>query len=115
MTAGAGDGGAAGPVVPVGRRVQREARCGVWEPHQELFDKETVVEDDDFERQGSGLLISEIRILDRRQAGLVAILEHSPQLLARHGRAPRYDQSRVTQIDEPDFTAVLDAPPPAQL
>ncbi len=91
-------------------------RSGVWEPYQEFFDQETVVEDNNaFGSQGSGLLIREIGIVDRRQADLIAFAEHSPQLLARYRRASRYDQSCVTQVDEADLTTFLDAPPPTQL
>ena len=61
----------------------------------------SIVEDDGaLRRQGSGLLIGKIGIADRRQPDLVAIPEHSPQLLARDDGLSRYHQSRVTQIDE---------------
>lgn len=90
-TTGAGHGGTACPVVPVDGRVQGEIGSGVSEPYQELLDQETVIEDDNaFRRQRSGLLIREIGIVDRRQAELVAIPEHSSQLLARHDRASLY-------------------------
>lgn len=113
MAAGGCDGGAAGPVVPVGGRVQRETLSGVREPHQELLDQETVVEDNNaFGSQGSGLLIGEVGIVDRRQAGVVAIPEHSPQLLACDRGASGYDQSCVAKIDEADLAALFDAPPP---
>ena len=61
------------------------------------------------------MLVRELRIVDRREAELVSIPEHSPELLAGDRCPSRYDQSCVTKIDETDLAAMLDTPPPAQL
>ncbi len=96
MAAGAAAAAPAGSVVPVGGGVHGEARSDVREPHQELLDQETVVEDESAPgSQGSGLLIGEIGIVDSRQADVVALPQHSPQLLARDDRPSRDDQSVV--------------------
>lgn len=59
-------------------------------------------------------LIGHIGVGDRRQAGLVAILEPAPQLLSRHRQPTAINQGGVTEIDEADLTALVDAPTPSQ-
>ncbi len=45
------------------------------EPNEKLFDQEPVVENDMlFWRQPSGPLIGKIGVVDRREAGLIALL-----------------------------------------
>jgi hypothetical protein len=60
-------------------------------------------------------LVGEIRVVDRRDACLVALGEYTPQFGTSRPYPAGNDQGGVAQIDETDLAAVIDAPAPAQL
>lgn len=96
--------------------MQLDGRAGVVQPDEKLFDQEPVVKyDDALRRQSSGPLIGQIGIVDRRDAHVVAILEHSSQLQSRYDSASGNNQGGVAKIDEADLSALVDAPSPPQL
>lgn len=60
------------------------------------------------------LLVGEVRLVDRRQTLSVPLRENPTEFRAGHRDTPGNDQGGFAQIDEPDLTAVFDAPPSAK-
>jgi hypothetical protein len=82
------------------------------EAGEEFFDQESVVEDNVGE--AGHLLIGEFLVGDAGDAHLIAISEHSAEFVACGLNAAGNDESGVTEIDDPDFAAIFDAPPVTQ-
>lgn len=61
------------------------------------------------------LLISEIRIVNRRDAARVSIPQHPPEFLSGHRYAARYDERGVAEINETDLPTRVDTPAVTQL
>ena len=110
MSPGSADGGTAGPVVPIRGGV---ALALLVEADEEFFDQKPVIEDD--RGDGGQLLIGQVWVLDAGEAGLVAVSEHMAEFAACRLHAARDDQGGITEIDDPYFAAVFDAPPVAKL
>jgi len=58
------------------------------------------------------LLVDEIRIVDLRQS-LVVVLSHHPENLTARGiETARDDQCGPAEVDDPELTAIEEAPSP---
>lgn len=61
------------------------------------------------------LLVYEVRISNGSKALFVPIGQHAPQFAPSRGHAARNDQRGISEIDEPDFTTLVDPPTMPQL
>lgn len=58
------------------------------------------------------LLVCEIGVVDRRDACVVSLGKHAPQLGTSRSYPAGNDQCGVAQVDETDLAAVIDTPAP---
>ena len=110
MPPGSADRGTAGAVVPVRRGV---ALTLDLDPDQELLDQETIVEDDPGD--GGHLLIGQVWVPDTGESGFVAVPKRAAKFEACGLYATRDDECGISEIDNPYFTALFEAPTVAKL
>lgn len=96
-----------GSVVPVRRC--REEKTLKAKADKELLDQQPIIEYK--RRKRHVLLIGDIRVIKRQQSCLVAFAQHTMKLRTGAGKTSRNDQSSVPEVDEPDLSTLINAPP----